>query len=117
MTTNAPPGRPKKAIGEQRSERLSGLRLTSAERAFVEEQAAIAGLSLAEFARRAVLHSRVVPARTSAATAALVELNRVGVNLNQIAHRLNASGKAPRSLELVLSEVHRAIEALAVEPE
>jgi Bacterial mobilisation protein (MobC) len=106
-------GRPKKAAAEQRSESLPAVRVTAAERAFVEEMAADAGLPLTEFCRQAVLRRRITPRPTDPAASALVELNRVGVNLNQIAHRLNASGKAPRSLVDTLAEVRRVVALLA----
>ena len=47
-TSTAHGGRPKKAPEEQRSERLSGIRVTGAERAFLEAQAEAAGLSMSE---------------------------------------------------------------------
>lgn len=83
--------RPKKAPDEKRSEQLPPLRVTAAERVFIEEQAAIAGLdSVSDFIRRRALGRRVEPARSAADDALLVELNRVGVNLNQIARALNS---------------------------
>ena len=82
-------GRPRKAAAEQRTERLSGIRLTAAERAHVEAQAALAGLPVAEFARRAVLGLRVAPRRSESDERLLGEIKRVGVNLAQLLKALH----------------------------
>lgn len=114
MTDTKPQiGRPRLAEGEQRDERLPPVRVTAAELAFVQEQAVRAGLSLSEYCRRIVLRRKVAAARSGADDALLLELNRVGVNLNQIAHRLNAGGKTPPHLAVVLDEVRAAVTRLA----
>ncbi len=105
-------GRPKKAAGEQRTERLSGIRLTAAERHTVELMAERAGVSVAEFARRAVLGQRMPQRRTRNIDRAIVELNRVGVNLNQIAARVNMTGDLAEDFDSVLAEVRAGIEKL-----
>lgn len=116
MTDTKPrTGRPRLAEGEQRDERLPPVRVTAAELAFVQEQAARVGLSLSEYCRRIVLRRKVAPARTDADEALLLELNRVGVNLNQIAHRLNAGGTVPPHLSAVLDEVRAAVARLAAD--
>lgn len=106
-------GRPRLAPDEQRGERLSGIRLTATERAFVEANAARAGLDVAEFCRRAILRRRIAPAHTDTDAAALLALNRIGVLLNQIARRANASGRVSPHLDAVLDQVGEAIERLA----
>lgn len=102
-------GRPKKAPGEQRTERLPGITLTAAERHMVELMAERAGLSVMEFCRRAVLGQRVPQRRTKASDRALIELNRVGVNLNQIAARVNMTGDLAEDYRVVLAELLAAI--------
>lgn len=82
-------GRPRKAPDEQRTERLSGIALTIAERAFVEEQAARAGLRLSEYCRRRILGHRVVAGRSVADARAVAELNRIGVNVAMILRDMN----------------------------
>ena len=110
MTTRpAKIGRPKKAPSEQRSERLPGITLTTAERHVVELMAERAGVSVMEFCRRAVLGQRMPQRRTKAADRAIVELNRVGVNLNQIAARVNMTGDLAADFEAVLAEVRAAV--------
>jgi hypothetical protein len=105
-------GRPKKAPAEQRSERLSGIRLTAAERVTVEAEAAKAGLPLAEFCRRAILRKRITPPRSEADAAALIAVNRIGVNLNQIAARVNMTGQLADDFRDVLAEIDTAIDRL-----
>lgn len=105
-------GRPRKAAEEQRSERLAGVRLTGAERAFVEAQAAAAGLPLAEYCRRVILHHRVVAKHTALEDRALYELNKAGVNLHQISRALNFGQSLPRDFGEVLADLKAAIAML-----
>ena len=85
-------GRPKMLEQDARTVRLN-LRLLPDERAELEERALTAGLSPTEYARRLALGGRVVLAAWQKADPALVlALNRIGVNLNQIAHAVNAEG-------------------------
>ena len=103
-------GRPEKARDEQRSERLPDIRVTLAERHHVETMAALAGLSLTEFSRRAILGQRITARREQqAAHGALVELNRVGVNLNQIARAVNRGRDLPPEFAEILAQIHAAI--------
>lgn len=106
-------GRPKLAPDERRTERLAGIRLTPAERVFVEQSAAAAGLDLAEFCRRAILGQRIAARRQRADDALLLALNRVGVNLNQIAHRVNAGRGLPYDMPEVLAELRSILDKLA----
>ena len=104
--------RPPKAPDERRDERLPAPRMTAAELAFVEAQAAAAGIGLAEFVRRRVLGRRVAPARTAADDRLLLELNRVGVNINQIARALNSDRPEHGDLANTLTDL-RAVLAMA----
>lgn len=107
-------GRPRKAPGETRSERLPGLRLTPAERAYAELLAERTGRDLAELQRRSLLGLPVPPARDGGELAALiVALNRVGNNLNQIAARLNASDELALDARDVLHEVKVIVAVIA----
>lgn len=110
MTTTQPTiGRPRKAPDEQRSESLPAVRVTAAERVFVEAQAAEAGLSLSDYCRRLILRRAIGPARSTSDEAALVALNRVGVNLNQIARHANAGRALPAQLDDTLAQVRDAV--------
>ena len=91
--------RPRKQPAEQRSVRMPCPRVTPAELAHVEAQALAAGLATADFVRRLVLGIRVAPRRSRIENAAIVELIRVGNNLNQMARATN-SGHPPASADL-----------------
>lgn len=101
-----PPLRPE----ERRDDRLPNLRVTAAERTLVEERADAAGLTLVEYCRRAIFKSRIAPKRGTTDQALLVELNRVGVNLNQIAHKVNVGRNLPADFPDVLAEVRAAVQ-------
>lgn len=104
-----PPLRPE----ERRDDRLPNLRVTAAERALIEERAAAAGLTLVDYCRRAIFKSRIAPKRTTADQSLLVALNRVGVNLNQIAKNNNAGRDLPAHFPLVLDEIHELVRKLS----
>jgi len=91
--------RPRKAVEEKRDDML-GVRLTTAERAEVERNAAAFAISPAEFIRRRTFGYRLPQAAAvQQARASLgAAFNRLGVNLNQIAYKLN-SGREPAALE------------------
>jgi len=101
--------RPKKNDQDKRSER-SEQRYTVAERVFIRDQALRAGISETEFIRRRALSLPVKAAPTSSSDPALVsELNRIGVNLNQIAKAMNAGRGMPHSLAALQSEIEAAL--------
>jgi hypothetical protein len=88
--------RPKKAPEDRRDDRLNP-RLTSAERAEIERNAAALGLTPSEFIRRRALGYRLpasVAVQRQTATLATALL-RIGVNLNQLTHRANI-GREPQ---------------------
>jgi Bacterial mobilisation protein (MobC) len=104
--------RPRKQPAEQRVTRLT-TRVTPAELAHVEHQARTAGLTAAEFLRRLALGATVISRRPRGDDAMLVELNRIGVNINQLARAAN-SGMPPASADLraALAQLHRVLQAL-----
>ena len=79
-------------LGEsERRRRTIGVRVTEAEAAELRERAQAARLSLGAYLRRRALGQRVrsaVERRLGAAE--MRELNRIGVNLNQMARALNS---------------------------
>lgn len=114
--------RPKKERQDARTVRFN-LRFSPGEWGEVEPKAATAGLAPAEFCRLAVLgqpipagassvtSSNVPPSAAPAGVAQVVALNRVGVNLNQIARALNSGmGFVPTELEDALSRVNRLLD-------
>lgn len=78
-------GRPKKPEEERRT-LTHGLRLSPKEKEELEARADRAGLSLSEYLRRKALGK---PVKTKVDGKALKELNRIGVNLNQLARAAN----------------------------
>ncbi len=109
--------RPRKQQHENRTSRMN-LRLSPTEREEVESKARLAGLPAHEFARVAALGCRVVaaaqiatPDPTAPTTPLVVALNRVGVNLNQIARALNAqTGIQPQDLVDTLARVNALLD-------
>ena len=105
-------GRPTKTDDQRRGNFT--LRLTMADRVEIETNAALLGLTTAEFVRRRTLGYRMPEAlarqRDTArlATAGL----RIGVNLNQIAKHMNAGRDAPASLDSLLAEITAWLDAV-----
>lgn len=105
--------RPRKAPEERRDERLPAPRLTSDELAFVEAQATAAGLDMAEYVRRRVLGRKIAPARAVADDRLILEINRIGVNLNQISHAAHLGKTLEGKLTAALDEVSAAMKRVA----
>jgi Bacterial mobilisation protein (MobC) len=104
--------RPRKAPAERRDVRIAP-RLTAAELDFIEAQAAAAGIDPAEYARRRMLGRRVAAARSAADDRLILELNRVGVNLNQIARAVNMDRDLDADFCAVLAELRTVLERVA----
>ncbi len=104
--------RPKKEAHELRSAPLR-TDLTRAERCFVEDEAAKAELTLAEFTRRRVLAIAISPPSERRARAALVsEINRLGGQLatlgnlaNQIALYCHTDRRIPPEWDALPNEI------------
>jgi hypothetical protein len=122
MTANdnpAPAARRSGSEKRQRSKPVS-VRFLPSERAAVEEKAREVGLSLASFLRACGLGTPGPRARRSpsinaeALARATAALNKVGSNLNQIAHVLNAGGAARTAQECfaALAETRAAAAAI-----
>ncbi|WP_131575894.1 plasmid mobilization protein, partial [Paracoccus nototheniae] len=95
---SAKPGRPSLAVAESRVDRVA-FRMTAEELARVQAEAERAGVSVSEYCRAAALGQRVRVRSAPDLSAALVSLNRVGVNLNQITRTLNAGQPVPVDLD------------------
>lgn len=81
--------RPIKHDHEKRS-LVEQYRVSVAERAYIRDQAKAAGLTPAEYNRRRALGYEVPAKAAAAPNAALVsELNRIGVNVNQLARSVH----------------------------
>lgn len=108
-------GRPRKAPEEARTERLSGIRVTTAERVYIEAQSARAGLSVADYLRACALDRRLTSRRASTDERMLSEVNRIGVNLNQIAARVNFTGQLAEDFTDVLADIRAAMGRVAAD--
>ena len=105
---------------EERRTRTLGVRLTAEEGAALSEQAQAARLSLGAYVRRRALGQRVrVAEERRLGAAELRELNRIGVNLNQIARLLNSgAARAPAGTRAAVERVGELVaELLAGEGE
>ena len=103
--------RPTKDTAAKRTERFN-LRLTPAELVHVQSQATHAGIGAHDYARRRVLGHKVPPARSQIDASLLTELNRIGVNLNQLTHAVNSGIVIEREAALVLAQVQAIIERI-----
>lgn len=108
-----PMARPKKSPDDLRDVRTAVM-LTERERAELEQRASTFGLTLSEYLRRQAL-GRALPAyagdqrsRAVLATALL----RIGVNLNQIAHHMNAGRREAFFLPELINDIRRHVDRL-----
>ena len=87
--------RPRLGESERRT-RTIGVRVTEAEAEELRERSQAARLSMGAYMRRRALGQRVrVAASRRLGAAELRELNRIGVNLNQMARALNSGAVSP----------------------
>jgi hypothetical protein len=105
-------GRPSKS--EKRDQQLN-LKFTLRELAWIRARAETTGLRPVDYARRELLADR--PARKDAPEASdhldtlfLLQLSRLGNNLNQIARKLHQfGGPLPSGLESLLADIRKTI--------
>ena len=83
--------RTKNDTGERRTATVT-LQLTPTERATLDERAEAAGVPMSDYARAALFGYRV-QIKDPVKDRALFELSAIGNNLNQLAHRANATGE------------------------
>ena len=79
--------RPSKEAHEQR--KVVSIRLTEAELGYARSQAEAAGLSLSAYVRERVLGYRGIANGRHADPALVHEINRIGVNVNQLARSVH----------------------------
>ena len=108
--------RPRKALTERRDDAIPPVRLTGDERLHVERQAAAAGLALSDYCRRAILGQTVTPRRSAADDRLLLEINRIGVNLNQIARAVNMDKDLSEDFPAVMADLWAVLKDLARVP-
>jgi len=101
-------GRPEKPQGEFRGHRLD-VRMNTDEIAFVESQAAKAGLPVSAYARDVLTRRKVAARQSPLEDKMLFELNRCGVNLHQIVRHMNFGNGMPNDIADVLDDLKAAI--------
>lgn len=100
--------RPKKHEMEKRN-RVIAFRATVAEEEHLREQAANVGLSLSDYTRRrSVGHVVAAPARPKFDPALVSEVNRIGVNVNQLTQAVHMD----REFVKYWREIGKELEAL-----
>jgi len=104
--------RPTKHEHEKRQERFN-LRLTLAEIEHLRAQAQAAGLPPHEYARRRVLGYQVSPAPRQADAQLVSEINRIGVNVNQLARAHNAEREFRGDWRSIRDELERVLRKVA----
>lgn len=104
--------RPKKQDGEGREKTIRA-RVTEAEKNYCLEQADLAGLSETEYVRKRILGHKITLPPSKADAALLMELNRIGVNLNQLTKQTNAGKDMPYSIQDVLGQLKIVLEKVA----
>ncbi|MCP4282867.1 MAG: MobC family plasmid mobilization relaxosome protein [Gammaproteobacteria bacterium] len=99
--------RPRKQTTEKRP-RVVAYRVTDEEQARLEAKANQLGQSIGEYSRRAALRKRVVVQQAAPALSigAIMELNRIGVNLNQLTRVANTNGNMPTGLVSLLERIN-----------
>jgi hypothetical protein len=102
-------GRPYKPAGEARTLSLPSIRVNPQELMFIEEQASMAGMAVSTYARSALTRKKVAPQRSDMDDKLMFELNRVGVNLNQLMRHINAGRDMPSSADSVLEDLQATL--------
>lgn len=104
--------RPKKKDRERREKTIRA-RVTDAEKNYCIEQADLAGLDETEYVRRRVLGHKIILPPSKADAVLLMELNRIGVNLNQLTKQANAGKDMPYSIHSVITQLQTVLEKVA----
>jgi hypothetical protein len=107
----APSSSPPPPAGAAKLGRTVATRLTAEQYAVLEERAEACGLPIAALIRKVVLGLKPVP-RRPLVRSAIVAVNRVGNNLNQLVHLAHTSIVLAPDLLRTLSEVHDQFQAL-----
>ena len=102
-------GRPKKKIEEIKLFQIN-LRVTINEQVQLEEAAKSHGLNVVEFIRRRALHKQLPKFSTSGLERdLLIELSRIGNNINQMSKRANQGNPNLKGLENELLNLNKKL--------
>ena len=97
---------------EERRTRTVGVRVTEAEAEELRERAQAARLSMGAYLRRRGLGQWVRTTERRLGAAELRELNRIGVNLNQMARAMNSGAAAPAGTREAVEQVSEMVARL-----
>ena len=98
---------------KQRRRRTVGVRVTEAEAEELRDRAQAARLSVGSYLRRRALGQRVrMVAEQRLGAEELRELNRIGVNLNQMARAMNSGSAAPAGTREAVERVSELVASL-----
>ena len=98
-------GRPKKSNSEAFTDGMF-LRMHPDDKRMIKSRAKEAGLTASEYVRLSALSCEIIQkTRTDIDFRLVYELNKIGVNLNQMAKTINAGGSVPVTLERVLKRL------------
>ena len=89
------------------------VRLNDKEKEHLQKQAAIAGLKMESLIRKLIMGLDIQPRPPEELPKLLREINYIGHNINQIAHKVNADDKVTKEqlfeLERLIGEIYREI--------
>ena len=89
------------------------IRVTPGEYKIVKENSINSGLSMSEFIRQSVTGKKIVSAPPAEFSEMIREIKRVGSNLNQVQHKLNALGIAhPLELKRCANRIREVVDLL-----
>jgi hypothetical protein len=101
--------RSKKAEVDLRT-RIGKFRMTPGEELAEHMNAAAAGLTPSEYYRRRIFGKPVTPPASRADATLLAEINRIGVNVNQLAHAFNADREFKGDWQALRDELARVLD-------
>lgn len=107
-----PAGRPVKQPHEKRHAQMN-IRLTLGEQEYIRTQAARAGITEAEFVRRAAAGLEVRSSRGRADAALISELNAIGNNVNQLARAVHRGRGLPSYWKAIADRLVELLDEVA----
>lgn len=100
--------RPKKSAQDSRTHQLPAVRCNAWEYERITERAKSAGLSQSAYLRQMALYGKVQIKQSRTDTAVILQLRRIGVNLNQLTHAAHLGQPVQDELHVMLTRI-RAI--------
>ena len=106
--------RPKKEEAEKQNKRFPTVRCTERELADLHAKSKRSQMTLSEFIRQTSLTSKIVIKKaTNPLNFELIgELNKLGVNLNQIAKKANAKGEISKSIISLNKKIESVVDRI-----